>query len=253
MEGVRCSVESTLERPGGARGEPLEEARGRARWCACSGMTVLSGGSGEATASKRRGLHRGLDAFGRDGATLGHGRTYDQIDERLAQWLSPSPVFSCHRTARRLRPRELLAKATARVRCARGRHRVAYLDQTGSGCGNNRPPEEERPDRGHVLRLRGPPRMCGCTGRGQVTLLDEPGFDALAEHFEDGHGPGVRAVITVDVERVATRADTPCPYGLRSASRRARRLVGAQRPRGHPDYWAQIERDEHGRRRGITA
>jgi len=77
-------------------------------------------------------------------------------------------------------------------------------------CGNNRPPEGERPDRGHVLRLRGPPRIVRLHGRGQVTLLDEPG-STRSPSTSRMAWPGRAGVITVDVERVPTRADTPCP------------------------------------------
>jgi hypothetical protein len=102
--------------------------------------------------------------------------------------------------------------------------------------------------------FEGPPRIVRLHGRGQVTLLDEPGFDALAEHFEDGHGPGVRAVITVDVERVADS----CGYAVPLMGFEAHRAVlddwSERKGReGIRDYWAQKNATSIDGAEGITA
>ena len=54
----------------------------------------------------------------------------------------------------------------------------------------------------------GPARIVRLSGRGAVVTCDEPGFAELAAPFAPL--PGARAVITVDVDRVADS----CGYGV---------------------------------------
>jgi hypothetical protein len=183
------------------------------------------------------------------------GRTYDQIDERLAQWLVTQPVFFVATAP---------LDASGHVNCSPkgnrrefavlGAHRVAYLDQTGSGVETIAHLKENGRIVVMFCAFEGPPRIVRLHGRGQVTLLDEPGFDALAEHFEDGHGPGVRAVITVDVERVADS----CGYAVPLMGFEAHRAVlddwSERKGReGIRDYWAQKNATSIDGAEGITA
>ncbi len=82
-----------------------------------------------------------------------------------------------------------------------GDHEVAYLDLTGSGAETI----AHLNDNGRICLMfcafDGPPRIVRLHGRGEAVLVGESRFDALCAHFADQ--PGARAVVRVDVARVA--------------------------------------------------
>ncbi len=87
-------------------------------------------------------------------------------------------------------------------------HRVAYLDITASGAETI----AHLRDNGRITVMfcsfEGPPNIVRLHGHGRfVTLYDEE-FPELLEHFTEARG--ARAVIVVDVERVADS----CGYGV---------------------------------------
>ncbi len=86
--------------------------------------------------------------------------------------------------------------------------RVAYLDLTGSGVETIAHLRENGRITLMFCAFDGPARTVRLSGRGTVVTCDEPGFDARASSFASL--PGARAVVTVDVERVADS----CGYGV---------------------------------------
>jgi hypothetical protein len=86
---------------------------------------------------------------------------------------------------------------------------VAYLDVTGSGVETI----AHLRDNGRITVMfctfEGPPLIVRLYGRGRAVLPGDDGFADLRARFPDGV-PGVRSVIRVEVERVATS----CGYGV---------------------------------------
>ena len=89
-----------------------------------------------------------------------------------------------------------------------GEHRVAYLDLTGSGIETVAHVRENERITLMFCAFDGPARIVRLSGRGVVVTCDEPAFAAVAAPFPAL--PGARAVITVDVDRVADS----CGYGV---------------------------------------
>ncbi|MGH9115403.1 MAG: pyridoxamine 5'-phosphate oxidase family protein, partial [Acidimicrobiales bacterium] len=88
--------------------------------------------------------------------------------------------------------------------------RVAYLDQTGSGVETIAHLQENRRIVLMFCSFEGPPRVVRLHGTGTVSYPGSARFTAAADHFPGAGGVGVRAIITVDVERVADS----CGYGV---------------------------------------
>ena len=82
-----------------------------------------------------------------------------------------------------------------------GPRRIAYLDLTGSGVETIAHLRENGRIVVMFCAFEGPPRIVRFQGRGSVTELGAPGFDALAAKFPSH--PGARAVIEIDVARIA--------------------------------------------------
>jgi hypothetical protein len=87
-------------------------------------------------------------------------------------------------------------------------HRVAYLDLTGSGIETIAHVRENRRITLMFCAFEGPARTVRLAGRGRVVTRDDADFAELATPFSSH--PGARAVITVDVDRVADS----CGYGV---------------------------------------
>jgi hypothetical protein len=141
------------------------------------------------------------------------GRTYDRIDARLSEWLAAQPVFFVATAP---------LAAGGLVNCSpkgnrgelvvTGERSVAYLDQTGSGVETIAHLREN----GRIVLMwcafGGPPRIVRVHGRGRVHFPDDEGFGRLAAAFpaSAAGGPGVRAVIAVEAERISDS----CGYGV---------------------------------------
>ncbi|HEX6166971.1 MAG TPA: pyridoxamine 5'-phosphate oxidase family protein [Acidimicrobiales bacterium] len=100
---------------------------------------------------------------------------------------------------------------------------VAYLDVTGSGVETI----AHLRDNGRITVMfctfEGPPLIVRLYGRGRAVLPGDDGFADLRALFPDGV-PGVRSVIRVEVERVATS----CGYGVPLMSYAADRTMLAE-------------------------
>jgi hypothetical protein len=139
------------------------------------------------------------------------GRVYEQIDERLAEWLRAQRVFFVATAP---------DAADGLVNCSpKGNrdelaivdeHTVAYLDQTGSGVETI----AHLRDNGRIVLMfcafEGPPRIVRLHGHGRFCQPGEPGFDESSSRFPGAGGVGVRSIVTVNVERIADS----CGYGV---------------------------------------
>jgi hypothetical protein len=156
------------------------------------------------------------------------GRVFEQIDERLAKWLSAQPVFFVATAP---------SAADGLVNCSpKGNrdelaildgHTVAYLDQTGSGVETI----AHLRDNGRIVLMfcafEGPPRIVRLHGHGRFYQSGEPGFDELSSRFPGAGGVGVRSIVTVSVERIADS----CGYGVP--------LMTFERHRATMDDWSR--------------
>ncbi len=156
------------------------------------------------------------------------GRTYEGIDDRLAQWLLRQPVFFVataplaadgHVNCSPKGNRDELAILSER--------RVAYLDQTGSGVETIAHVTEN----GRIVLMfcafEGPPRIVRLHGRGRSVRPGDTEFEDLAARFPRCDGIGVRSIIVVDTERISDS----CGYGVP--------LMGFDRHRTQMDEWAE--------------
>jgi Pyridoxamine 5'-phosphate oxidase len=142
---------------------------------------------------------------------VGMGRIYNGIDARLAEWLTSQPVFFVATAP---------LAGDGHINCSPkgnrgefavlGEHRVGYVDQTGSGAETIAHVNENGRIVVMFCAFAGPPRIVRLHGRGRAVLLDDAEFPALATGFAADVTTGVRAIVVVDVTRVADS----CGYGV---------------------------------------
>lgn len=139
------------------------------------------------------------------------GRTHEAIDPRLTAWLTSQPVFFVATAP---------LAGDGHVNCSPkgnrgefaviGQDRVAYIDQTGSGTETIAHLQENARIVVMFCAFTGPPRIVRLHGRGRAVLVDDPDFQELALSFPRPMTVGVRAVIEVEVTRIADS----CGYGV---------------------------------------
>jgi hypothetical protein len=137
------------------------------------------------------------------------GKTYDGIGAQLQAWIERQPMFFVATAP--LSPDghvNVSPKGLDGTFAVLGSHRVAYLDLTGSGIET----VAHVRDNGRITLMfcafDGPARVVRLSGRGTVVTCDEPAYAEARAPF--AVLPGARAVITVDVDRVADS----CGYGV---------------------------------------
>lgn len=136
------------------------------------------------------------------------GKTYSEIDDRLRSFMAAQPCF-------------FVASAPSgpggHVNCSPkgldtfrvlGPTSVAYLDYTGSGVETIAHVRENGRLVVMFCAFQGPPNIVRLHGRGEVLEPRDAGFAALLAHFEPG--PGLRAIVRIEV----TRVSDSCGYGV---------------------------------------
>jgi hypothetical protein len=169
------------------------------------------------------------------------GRTYEAIEEGLAEWLEDQPVFFVSTAP---------LAADGLVNCSpkgnRGEFKVvdertvAYLDQTGSGVETIAHLRENGRIVVMFCAFAGAPRIVRLHGKGRAVLTDDPRFAELAARFPRGEGVGVRSIIVVDVSRIADS----CGYGVPFMAFEGHRPTMDQwsnrkGPEGIRSYWVE--------------
>jgi hypothetical protein len=140
------------------------------------------------------------------------GRTYEVIDEHWAAWISQQPMFFVATAPLSRDGRvNVSPKGPAGALRVLGPRRVSYLDVGGSG---NETIAHLRENGRIVVMLcafEGPPRIYRLHGTGEAVLEGDERFAALAAGLPSiGPPESSRAVIVVDVERIADS----CGYGV---------------------------------------
>jgi hypothetical protein len=181
-------------------------------------------------------------------------RTFEVIDQGLAEWLVAQPVFFVATAP---------LSADGLVNCSPKGNRdefvvvdgrtVAYLDQTGSGVETIAHLREN----GRIVLMfcafAGGPRIVRLHGRGRVILRDDPSFADLAGRFPGGTGVGVRSIIVAEVSRIADS----CGYGVPFMSFEDHRPTMDQwssrkGPEGIRRYWAETNTKSIDQLDGLT-
>jgi Pyridoxamine 5'-phosphate oxidase len=127
-------------------------------------------------------------------------QTYESIDEATAEFIAAQHVFFVASAPTDGGHVNLSPKGLDTLRVL-GPNRIAYLDLTGSGVETIAHLRQNGRITLMFCAFDGPPRIVRLYGSGQVHALGEPGYDELIDLFPQH--PGARAVIVVDVERVA--------------------------------------------------
>lgn len=128
------------------------------------------------------------------------GQVFESIDEGIAAFIGEQHMFFVATAPSEGGHVNVSPKGLDTFRIF-GSHRVGYLDLTGSGAET----AAHLRDNGRITIMFcafvGRPRIVRLQGTGTCTLLGDEGYDELAACFPDV--PGARAVITVDVDRIA--------------------------------------------------
>jgi hypothetical protein len=130
------------------------------------------------------------------------GKTYDQLDERLRDWIADQRMFFVATAPTGAGGHvNLSPKGHADTLAILDERTVAYLDLTGSGAETI----AHLRDNGRITLMfcafAGPPRILRLHGQGRIVLPGTERWDDLAARFPAHRG--ARAVIVVDVERIA--------------------------------------------------
>ncbi len=139
-------------------------------------------------------------------------KDFEEIDDKLAAWLRRQPMFFVA-TA----PTDLASHINISPKGLDGtfaildRHRVAYLDLTGSGIET----VAHLRDNGRIVIMfcafTGPPRIVRLHGTGSVVTADDStAFPAAVAPFPAPLPAGARSVIEVAV----TRISDSCGFGV---------------------------------------
>jgi predicted pyridoxine 5'-phosphate oxidase superfamily flavin-nucleotide-binding protein len=169
------------------------------------------------------------------------GRTYAEIDDRIAEFILSQPVFFVASAP---------LSGDGLVNCSPKSNngelivldpgRVAYLDRTGSGVETIAHLREN----GRIVLMfcafGQTPRIVRIHGRGSVVVKDEGAFAGLAARFETDQLEGARSVIVVGAERVSDS----CGYGVPRMSFESHRPLMAEFAARKGDdgirrYWAE--------------
>jgi Pyridoxamine 5'-phosphate oxidase len=169
------------------------------------------------------------------------GRTYEVIDQALAEWLGAQPVFFVSTAP---------LSADGLLNCSPKGNRqefvvvdertVAYLDQTGSGVETIAHLRENGRIVVMFCAFAGPPRIVRLHGTAQAVFREDPNFLELGGRFPGGEGVGVRSIIVVDVSRIADS----CGYGVPFMTFEGHRPTMDQwsnrkGPEGIRNYWTE--------------
>jgi pyridoxamine 5'-phosphate oxidase-like protein len=138
-------------------------------------------------------------------------KLFDEIDEKLATWIRRQRLFFVgtapsgsggHVNVSPKGPMESLALVDGRT--------VAYLDVIGSGVETIAHLRENGRIVLMLCAFEGPPRIVRLHGRGEVFEPGDDAFAGLAARCGFEAGANARAIVRVDVERIADS----CGYGV---------------------------------------
>jgi len=170
------------------------------------------------------------------------GRTHEQIDDSLAEWIAAQPMFFVA-TAPLADDGHVNVspKGLAGTFVILGPLRVAYLDLTGSGVETVAHLQENGRITLMWCAFSGPPRIVRVQGRGRVVLPDDAEFAGLLAQFPDTEHlhVGLRSIVVVDADRVGDSCGYAVPR-MELVGDRDQLVTWADRKgrEGVSEYWA---------------
>ncbi|MDP9378062.1 MAG: pyridoxamine 5'-phosphate oxidase family protein [Actinomycetota bacterium] len=130
------------------------------------------------------------------------GLEFPFIDAKLRKFIAAQPLyFVASAPATRDGHVNVSPKGHADTFTVIDEHTVAYLDLTGSGIETIAHARENGRVTIMFCSFAGPPKILRLYGQARPVVLGDPEFDSLAEGFPAY--PGARAVIVVEVTRIA--------------------------------------------------
>lgn len=178
------------------------------------------------------------------------GRTYDEIDDHWAHWIAEQPMFFVATAPLGADGHvNVSPKGPAGALRVLGPRRVCYLDVGGSGAETIAHLRENGRIVVMFCAFSGPPRILRLHGTGEIIGADDARFAELVAGLPSiGPPEATRAVIAVDVERIADS----CGYGVPLMSVDGERdhyaLSAAKRLRtGGPTALSERRADVNGR------
>jgi hypothetical protein len=170
------------------------------------------------------------------------GKVYDEIDDKLEDWLMAQPMFFVS-TAPLAGDGHvnLSPKGMAGTFAVLGPAQVAYLDYFGSGAETIAHVREN----GRIVLMwcafSGPPQIVRLHGRGTVVLPDDPTFVDLRAKFAKTTEHAVRSIIVVDVDRTSDSCGYSVPKLVYVEDRDILDLHHAKRPAEYYEEYAKTK------------
>jgi len=154
-------------------------------------------------------------------------KVFDEIDEHLREWIARQPMFFVG-TAPLAGDGHVNVspKGPAGTFRVLAPHRVAYLDLVGSGAETIAHLRENGRIVVMFCAFEGPPRIVRLHGRGTILPVDDPSLNG-PEFEATVPSPARRAVVVVEVERIADS----CGYGVP--------LMAYEGERPHQALWVE--------------
>ena len=152
------------------------------------------------------------------------GKCYAELDERLRKFIATQSVFfvataPCLTRAGDGGHVNLSPKGYRDTFAVLGPRTVAYLDLTGSGAETIAHLRQNGQITIMFCSFDAAPKILRLYGRGHVVLPGQPQWTGLARHFAQHNGGSQRAIIVVDVQRIADS----CGYAVPEMELKAER------------------------------
>jgi hypothetical protein len=171
------------------------------------------------------------------------GKVYQEIDDKLAAWISGQHVyFVATAPAGDEGSINLSPKGMSGTFAVLSPHRVAYLDYTGSGTETIAHLRQN----GRIVIMfcafDGPPKIVRLHGTGRVVLAADPEFAQLRSAFDKERAVGQRSIIVVDLNRISDSCGFSVPQ---MDFRRDRDILDQVQERSGDAYYQQYWREKN--------
>jgi hypothetical protein len=170
------------------------------------------------------------------------GRTHEQIDDALAEWIAAQPMFFVG-TAPLADDGHVNVspKGLAGTLQVLGPREVAYLDLTGSGVETIAHLRENGRITLMWCAFDGPPRIVRVQGQGRAVMPDDDGFAELLARFPGSEHlhTGLRSIVVVEADRVGDSCGYAVPFmDLRGDRDQLVTWADRKGRDGVTEYWA---------------
>ena len=135
-------------------------------------------------------------------------KVYEQIDDRLTQWIDEQPMFFVATAPLSADARVNVSPRGHDTLSVLGPYRIGWVDYTGSGVETIAHLQENGRICVMFCSFTDRPRVVRLHGQGRVAYPGDPDFDDLVARHPPH--PGTRAAIFVDV----TRISDSCGFGV---------------------------------------